>query len=72
MSQIEVSELLPKHWKPKKEYTEISRGIGISYEERIVEKHNALSYEMSGWNINNSIQECLWLKWQNVIIAMEK
>lgn len=72
VSQLEIPELLPKHYAPKKKYTEISRGIGIGYEERIVESHEASVYVHAGWDINNSVQAYLWLKWKNAIIAMER
>ena len=71
---IEIPELLPKNWKPKGEYTEMCRGIGIEYEEKIVRKCDVATEIMAGWSISRLSkvsQSKIVQKWKNTIIAME-
>lgn len=67
--------LLPKAWEPSKEYLEISRGIGIGYEERVVPKYDVQSWIHAGWSItrlSKLSQTYVNTKWMNAIIAMER
>ena len=75
INAAEPPELLPKHWEPSKEYVEISRGIGIDYQERVVPKHDAKSWIHAGWSITRLSKispSMVKTKWINAIIAMEK
>lgn len=44
VDQSSLPPILPKAWTPKHEYVEISRGIGIDYQERVVPKHDVKSW----------------------------
>lgn len=71
---IEVPELLPKHWVPKNEYVEISRGDGIDYQERIILRSAAKDMIAAGWRITRLTKvskSMMHAKWKNAIIAME-
>lgn len=75
INATEPPELLPKHWEPSKEYVEISRGIGIDYQERVVPKHDVKSWIHAGWSITRLSKispAMVKSKWINAIIAMEK
>ena len=75
INTTEPPELLPKHWEPSKEYVEISRGIGIEYQERVVLKHDVEYWIHAGWSITrlSKISPAMVKpKWINAIIAMEK
>lgn len=75
ISTLEVPAPLPKHWEPSKEYVEISRGIGIDYQERIVPKYDVKSWIHAGWSITRLSKispAMVKTKWINAIIAMEK
>lgn len=72
---IEIPELLPKNWKPKGEYTEMCRGIGIEYEEKIVRKCDVATEIMAGWSISRLSKlspSMVHGKWAYAIDAMDK
>lgn len=75
VDQSSLPPILPKAWTPKHEYVEISRGIGIDYQERVVPKHDVKSWIHAGWSITRLSKispTMVNTKWINAIIAMEK
>lgn len=71
---VEIPDLLPKHWVPKNEYVEISRGTGIDCQERIILRSDVKSMIKLGWQVTRLTKvskSMMHAKWKNAIIAME-
>lgn len=71
---IEILPLRPKHFVPKGEYVEMTRGIGIDYTECIVPKHEVQAEIAAGWSISRLSKlspSLVNAKWANSIIMLE-
>lgn len=69
-----LEPVMAKHWVPKNEYVEISRGVGLDYQERIILRSDVQPMIMLGWRITRLTKvskSMMYTKWKNAIIAME-
>lgn len=70
-----AESLLPKAWAPKRRYVEVSKGVGLDYQEMVVPYDDVRPFIKDGWSITRLSKlsdNYVIVKWMNTIIALEK